>query len=134
LAGNRQARLVRSAEQLLDVLVQSLDRLEAELHDETPAIRDLWDRTAEGKWRPVAENPVSDYIKRFLERDLRPRAILAGREIEIRNLPGSVGGEETDILVRAVIAGAREGTYDAATAIIEVKGCWHPEVRRAMKS
>lgn len=36
-------RLVQNAEQLLEVVIESLRRLEATFRDETPAWRDVWD-------------------------------------------------------------------------------------------
>jgi hypothetical protein len=41
---DRDKRLVQSGEQLLDVLIESLDRLTMELQGETSAVRDIWDK------------------------------------------------------------------------------------------
>jgi hypothetical protein len=38
-------QLVQSADQLLEVVLESLKRLEAKLQEETPAAIDLWNRS-----------------------------------------------------------------------------------------
>jgi hypothetical protein len=134
LARDRQARLVRSADELLDVIQESLRRLEQRLHAETPAVRDLWDRTARDAFLPVDENAFSDYIKRFLDDDLRARGIIVNREVVIRSTRGSTPGERTDIQVDALRRDPGRDTYDALTVIIEVKGSWNDNLNDAMRS
>jgi hypothetical protein len=41
---NSHVRLVQNAEQLLEVVIESLRRLEATFHDETPVWREVWNR------------------------------------------------------------------------------------------
>ena len=43
LVGDRDKRLINDGNELLDVLIESLQRLEIELQGETPAARDIWD-------------------------------------------------------------------------------------------
>jgi len=128
------SRLVQSAGQLLDVVIESLRRLEGDLRGETPAIRDLWDRQGDKTWRPVDEGDLADWLKRHLERDVRPRAIVAEREVQIRRGIGGAKGQETDIHVTAPTQSTDLDTYDPVRVIIEVKGCWHPDVKTAMES
>jgi hypothetical protein len=128
LGREQQARLVQSGEQLLDVLTESLKRLEAKLHGETPTIRALWDRVKRNVFRPIDEEEFSDYLKVHLDEDLRERGIIVNREVRIHR------GERTDIHVDAVIRGQNGDTYDSVTVIIEVKGCWHPELKHAMET
>jgi hypothetical protein len=133
---NREKRLVQNGEQLLNVLIESLDRLELELQGETPAVRDLWDKN-NGKnnlFRPIDENAFSDYVKRFVDRDLKSRGIIINREFELRRGSGGKPGERTDIHVDAVIQLPNGEKYDSITVIIEVKGCWHQEVQTAMEN
>ncbi len=117
---------MQSGEQLLDVLIESLGRLEAKLHDETPAIRDIWDRTSKNVYRPIGEEEFSDYIKRHLTEDLRDRGIISNREVRIHRV------ERTDIHVEAVILGLDGQDYDSVRMIIEVKGSWHRDLGDAM--
>jgi hypothetical protein len=99
MARNPQGRLVQSGDQLLDVLIESLKRLEAKLQRETPAAIDLWneikakDRTI---FNPKDEERFSDYVKRCLEDNLGPRGIILNREVEIRR------GQYTDLRVDAL--------------------------------
>jgi hypothetical protein len=136
---NRRVRLVQNAEQLLDVVIESLQRLEATFRDETPAWRDVWDRlpsatsdapTSTGRrtYRPIDENEFSDYIKRHLQADLWPRGIIANREVVIRS------DERIDIRIDAMARDAREEIDEHLSLIIEVKGCWHSELMTAMQT
>jgi hypothetical protein len=136
LVFDRDKRLVQSGEQLLDVLIESLDRLEIELQGETSALRDIWDKNngENNLFRPIDENAFSDYVKRFLDRDLKSRGIVANREVELRRGSGGNPGERTDIHVDAVVKLPTGETYDCITVIIEAKGCWHPELQTAMES
>lgn len=127
LVASRQLRLVNNGGQLSAVLVESLHRLQKNLHDETPAVRDIWDKLPNQElYRPVDENTFSDYVKRHLDRDLRERGVIVNREVQIRRT------ERTDIHVDAVAPAS--GAYDRITVIIEAKGSWHPELRSAMQT
>lgn len=127
LISQMERRFVRSGEELLEVLGESLARFEAELHAQQPAIGDLWN-TPEGNYRPKSENELSDVLTRFFRRDLVGTGIVANREVEVRPSRGNSSGERTDIHIDAVIGN------DTITVVIEVKGCWHKEVNNAMKS
>lgn len=137
IAADQQVRLVQNGDQLLDVLIESLNRLEAKLQGETPAAIDLWNECkVDNKtvYRPKDENRLSDYVKRHLDEDLRQRGIIFNREVEIRRGAGPGTGERTDIHVDAVVRGLNGEAYDRVSAIIEVKGCWNPELDHAMKT
>jgi predicted NACHT family NTPase len=131
---NQDKRLVQDEHQLLKVLLESLDRLELELQGETPAVRDLWDKCNDNFFRPIDENAFSDYVKRFLDRDLKSRGIIVNREVELRRGSGGKSGERTDIHIDAVLKHPSGQTYSSITVIVEVKGCWHSEVQTAMES
>ncbi len=133
IAQNQQVRFVQSGDELLNIVVESLKRLECKLHDETPAVRDIWDATADSKYKPVSENEFSDYVKRHLDEDLNRRGIIANREVELRRGGGDTPGERTDIHVDA-IARNINGELHVITVIIEVKGCWHKELETAMQT
>jgi hypothetical protein len=125
---NRENRLVENGEQLLDVIIQSLRRLEEKLHDETPSSRDIWDYDNNKKtYRPIDENAFSDYIKRHLDEELRDKGIIINREVRIHR------GQSTDIRVEAVVQSETGESYDVITVIIEVKGCWNNDLSHAMK-
>jgi predicted NACHT family NTPase len=128
LARDETARYIQNGEQLLDVLVESLRRFEKKLHDETPAVIDLWDEIRKNVYKPKDENRLSDRVKRHLDEELRQRGVVVSREVEIRR------GEETDIHVDAVVRNPQKNDYDVISVIIEAKGCWHSELESAMET
>ncbi len=128
ITSSREKRLVRSGEELLDVVVESLRRFEEKLHSETSGVQDLWDKD-----RPKDEGRVSDRIKRHLDEDLKERGVVANREVEIRRVKSKGVGERTDIHIDAVIQDVHGNGYDGITVIIETKGCWNSELNSAMK-
>lgn len=134
IAGNREGRLVQNGDQLLEVIIESLRRLEEKLHGETPAVADLWNKIGDKYCRPKDENGFSDYVKRHLDEDLRSNGIIVNREVEIRRAEGPGSGQRTDIHVDAVIRGPGTDMYDTVSVIIEVKGCWHSELKEAMRT
>lgn len=137
MVGAQSARLVQSGAQLLEVLIESLKRLEIKLQGETPAVIDLWNEFKKSRkilYKPKDENRFSDYVKRYLEDDLKKNGIIVNREVEIRHGEGEGKGERTDIHVDAVMRNQCNKVYDSITVIIEVKGCWHQDLNLAMKT
>lgn len=138
LARQPDTRLVRNAGGLQVLLVEALGALEQKLQGETYAAPDLWDQTdrtrGQEKFRPKDEGHLSDWVKRNLETELQTRGVVMAREPEIRRGEGSGRGELTDIHVTALVPGLTEGSFDQARVIIEVKGCWHGELKTAMKT
>lgn len=134
LTSNEQGRFVQSGEQLLEVLIESLIRLEAELQGETPSAIFLWDHISGNDYKPKDENTFSDYVKLHLERELKQRGIIVNREVEIRRNRGFAPGERTDIQVDAIVPGANGEVYGSITAIIEVKGCWNKDLNEAIET
>lgn len=126
---HHERRLVESGSDLREVVIESLKRLAAELKAETPAIDDLWDEVSRRQYRPKDETHLSNYIKRYLSRDL-PKVIV-GREVEIQSSYG-VESEYTDLHVDAVVQAA-EGRANRVSVIIETKGCWHEDLWSAMR-
>ncbi|MBC8134611.1 MAG: hypothetical protein H8F28_01820 [Fibrella sp.] len=139
LATNSDARLVRSADELLDAVIESLEEWGSWLQNGVPtAVSRLWHKvSAPGKMRkyhPVDENTMSDYAMEYLEQNLKPRlgASLA-REVVIRTGHGGVAGERTDIhIVATTQTRSLSGAYDTVTVVIESKGNWNPDLDTAM--
>jgi len=131
LAQDSQRTFVEDGRQLLEVICESLDRLEKKLHDELPAVNDLWDNRGKSRqpaWFPKDEGYLSDYITRHLKDDLSlQRGIIVNREVQIQR------GQETDIHIDAVNP-SMSGGVDIIRAIIEVKGCWNQELETAMET
>ncbi|MCA9499833.1 MAG: hypothetical protein KC588_11620, partial [Nitrospira sp.] len=91
LANYSELRLVQSGDQLLQVLVESLERFQAQLQGETPEAQFLWDNISNSDAKPKDENTFADYIKIYLEKDLKQRGIVLNREVRIHR------GQRTDI-------------------------------------
>lgn len=132
LVSDQQKRLVQSGEQLLDVLIESLHRLEKKLHGIQPAAIDLWDEISKKVYRPRDEGRFSDYVTRHLRDDLKD--IFVRREVEFRRGEGSTPGERTDIHVDVGVKGPGEKEPERISAIIEVKGCWSTKLKQSMKT
>ncbi len=122
MADSRRPRFVEGPRQLLERIVESLQRLEKKLHGDTPAIPDLWDKD-----RPKDEDHLSNYLKRHLSDDLNQQGIIANREVKIRK------GEFTDIHVDAVRRENRGDSLDIVSVIVEAKGCWNKDLKTAMR-
>jgi hypothetical protein len=133
LTARRAARLVQNGDQLLEALTESLGRLEKKLRGETSMAFALWNEF-EGKYRPKNEEWLSDFVKLHLEQDLAGRGVVVNREVVIRWRRGSRPGERTDIHVDAIIPNNERDQHDIVTAVVEVKGCWNPELRTAMET
>ncbi len=122
-------RNIRCESELLDIILESLEKLEQKLQGETPAAIDLWNHMDQKKYRPKDENTFSDYIKRHLDDDLKKR-IITTREPQIRKGRGNRPGENLDITVELPATDNRP----SLKVIIECKGCWHTDIYNAMKN
>jgi hypothetical protein len=129
-------RLIRTGEELLLVLQESLSRFEAGLQGESATAFTLWDERSAGVYRPKEEERFADVLKQHLDRDLRERGVVVHREVEIRVRLGTGGaaGERTDIHVDLVERHPAQDRPVRVRAIIEVKGCWHDHVNTAMET
>ncbi|RZB29290.1 MAG: hypothetical protein AEth_01258 [Candidatus Argoarchaeum ethanivorans] len=138
LAGDPRRRLIRDGADLLEALIESLNRLVVKLQGETPAAPFLWNvwkkKDEKKMYRPKNENTFSDYVTIHLSEDLGGSGVIVNREVEIRNGEGSGKGERTDIHVDISVQSSRGKVRDRVFAIIEVKGCWNPKLDRAMKT
>ena len=122
-------RLVGNARELVDVVIESLERLQdTDLKGQTPRAQFLWNESADGMLRPKSEPQISDYVKAFLEEDLSRRGIIVNREVEVR---GPEGSGKTDIHIDAVSKG--KGQFERLKPVVEIKGCWHQELQSALK-
>ncbi|MDJ1466949.1 NACHT domain-containing protein [Xanthocytophaga flava] len=124
---NKDKRFVNNGNDLLEIVCQSLDRLQKKLQGETPAAQFLWNTNIQPTHKD--ENQLSDYVKNHLEEDLHNRGIIAQREVEIKRGTGLGDGERTDIYVSAFVP----YTQDIVQVVIETKGCWHRELENAME-
>ncbi len=141
LAHHPHFHLVQNGAQLLDVVLESLARLEDKLqHQETPRAIDLWNECPDEHrgyiYTPKDENRLSDYIKSHLEEDIKKQGqgIIVNREVEIRRGGTARQGQRTDIHIDAVTRDPHGNSYDRITAIIEIKGCWYRTWQSAIET
>jgi len=127
MASDSKKRLVRSPRELLEVVSESLRRLEEQLQGETPAAVFLWDHIEDDQYKPKRETDFSDYLKLHLEKELGRRGLVVNREVQIHR------GERTDIYVNAISKRPGDAGYDPITVILEAKGCWNKELWQAME-
>ncbi len=133
-----EKRFVRSVDELADVVLESLERLEMRLQrQETPLASYLWnewrgEKGADGKkelrFKPKDEESFSDWVRVHLHDDLAGRGIIIGREVKISK------GERTDIHVSTFKTQHNSKQRELLKVIVEVKGSWHPELDTAMQT
>jgi hypothetical protein len=134
LAAYPERRVVNDGAALLDVILESLQRLQQELTGETPGAEALWDHRGRGRYRPKPESSLADAVKRHLKSDLRDRPIVANREVEIRGSFGRARGARTDIHVDALAPGGSSRSHGTLSAVIEAKGSWHENLEAHLES
>ena len=140
LVSDPSARLVRSADELVELLLESLESLQKRLQGKPPAVRDLWNElpgdasNAGPLFRPKDESALSDYIKRHLEQHLGERGVIANREVKLSTYLGGAKGQQTDVHVDVTVPGVAPGVLEKLTVIIEVKGCWNSDLNHAMQT
>lgn len=127
------ARIVESGEQLLDVLEESIDRLNAKLQGAPAAADDLWNNEHRRRWWPKDEEALSDYLKRHWDDDIGHGNIVVNREVQIRRGNGDAHGEIPDLIVDAFVPAEKGDAGDVISVAVEVKCEWHRDVRRAMR-
>jgi len=128
LAADSESRIIKSGDDLLRVVIESLERLQTKLHAEVPAVQFLWIPVGEKTFKPRDEDSLSDYIKIHLDDDLKKRGIVVNREVQIHRK------QRTDIHVDAAIKRSEEDVSDTITVVVEVKGSWNVELNHAMQT
>ena len=126
---NSRSRLIQSGEYLLDVIIESLERLENILQgrqEYTPAAINLWDHRGNRQFRPKYEEDISNYIKNHFISDLR--RVLIHREVEID--PSS----SPDLILNVINQTESLNQREIGSAVVEVKGSWHPDLTSAMEN
>ena len=139
LVSDSEARLIRNGMELVEVLIESLNRLESSLQGVTPSVEELWNELPTARdepriFRPKSEPNFSGYVKRHLDRELRRKGVILNREVEIRPPMGGKDGEDTDIFVDLIVPRGRSEELERISAVIEAKGCWNPDLNEAMKN
>ena len=128
-----EARLVMNDDDLLEVVLESLERFEKYYtKKELPAAERLWRWQKEGHRRTSFEakdeENLSDELARWLTDDIGPKAgIVVGREVQIQR------GMKTDLLIKASYPESRDSLGGLSTVVVEAKGCWNPRVKEDLE-
>ena len=118
-ADQKDVRLIRDGDELLEAVLNSLSNLGKKLQGETPHSQFLWNEIRKNVYRPKDECVFADLVKEHLQSELVSRGIIPTREVEIRR------GQETDIHVDAV-AKVEGSAYQKVSVVIETKCSWNP--------
>lgn len=125
-------RIVRTASELGAVILEAFESIETAMHCQTPDVDCIWNDDGRGRRWPKGEESLSNYLaNRLVERLGKWRPLVLHREVQIRG--GLTGVEKTDIFVDAVGDTLGSGS-SKVSLVIEVKGCWHPDLFGAMDS
>lgn len=134
LLQERNRRYVESEEQLLSVILESLNRMQEDYKKSSLlAVERLWNYEGGGNkrknFRPKDEESLSDEVTRWIRDDLSTsRGVIVNREVQPKR------GQKTDIYINAIKLDDRSGDAKILTVVIEVKGCWNDEVLTAMET
>lgn len=134
LATNTNLRAVSDARHLQEIVLASLDRLQAILQGPNGLVVNLWNRKTaavdHADWWPCWEEDFSDLIATLLRQDIGGHRVVINREVQI-DRPG-FPGRRTDIQIQATAPPTDGG--DPLTVVIECKGCWNQDLPTALAS
>jgi hypothetical protein len=126
LAIRAGSRLVRSAEDLLDVVEDAFRSIQGRLTGATPESHLLWNTA--GEMSPKGEDEMSDYLLHRIRDELEGRRIVVNREVQVRRVKPTGRPRQVDLQIDAAV------DDDIITVPIEVKGSWNDEVETALES
>ncbi len=162
LISNKQARLIRSGSDLLNLVYESLERFESKLQDnETLAVNDVWNEVPSSfinrilvntlklfyksstKLDPKTEKDKKQFLKlnSFQPKDENALSNLIKRHLDsdIKPLGVVIGreveinrGDFTDLRVDCPVKDKRTGITIIFSVIIEVKGTWNRELNTSL--
>jgi hypothetical protein len=122
IMADRRQLLVRDGEELAEAVWSGLSDVQALMRAEGGLVMRLWNEPA---YTPKHEEAVSREIAAELQRLLELRGVTITTEPRIRD------GQFVDIYVSAVTPNLQKRL---ASLVIEVKGCWHPELKNALET
>ena len=120
----RDARLVRSDDDLLRAVLEALEEIQGWLVEETPQAFSLWNQTV-GQLAPKDENTISDWYCHALRLRLIDKGLIVNREVEVKRRSQHGVGLRQDLRVEVIDLDSSEKFI----LVIEVKGIWNPGVR-----
>jgi len=163
LVKNRQVRLIRSGDELLNLVYESLERLEKKLQDnETLPVNELWNKVKSGELKkliltiltplykifPQLESIINDQQNEFFQEDLyTPKSeddlstyVKRHLDNDIKPLGIIVSREVeinrkdyVDLRIDCISQYGNHQTIESFSVIIEVKPTWNKELNTSMK-
>ncbi len=125
LLEDKNLRFVSDENDLVNIILESLSKLNIEMHGTTPTVKFIWNSEP---IKPRSEGDLSDFVKLHLQKDLSK--IVVNREVEIRPTVGKSKGENTDLLVQTFV----KSNNDFISVIVEVKGSWNRNLKTDMNN
>jgi hypothetical protein len=113
---------VRDEEELIEAVWVALQDYQSQIRGEGSQVMRLWNEPVH---TPKTEEPLSREIGAEIQRVLATRGVKITHEVKIRE------GQFVDIHVSAVTA---KPNRRLMSLIIEVKGCWHRELKTALET
>ncbi|MGQ4727711.1 hypothetical protein ACUN3E_08615 [Streptomyces sp. Ju416(a)] len=132
LATDHALRVITDEAQLLDVVMEALDRVQDALSGPNGMAILLWNRSAaketDTMW-PTWEEDFSDLVMGLLKIHLAGRRIILNREVQVDRPGSGPGAGRTDIHIQAA---APHPQAEPLTVVIECKGCWNQGLNTAL--
>ncbi len=117
---DRRQLLVRDEEELIEAVWEALRDYQIQIRGEGSQVMRFWNEPVH---TPKPEEPLCREIGAEIQRVLATRGVKIAHEVKIRE------GQFVDIHVSAVTANSK---HRLISLIIEVKGCWHNELKTAL--
>lgn len=133
LLQRKDRRLVRSANELLDVVREVLDDVQRDIVENGHLLWDFIPQDSKGRTSPPAqacpkpEASLSAFLKMQLELRLQLSGKIVNREVQTVKATRLGAGPRVDLLVDAVL---REG--GGIRLVIEVKGAWNKDLKTSL--
>lgn len=113
------SHIILNDSHLYDVLLKALHEIQLDIRKDSGYLR-IWNESNNICW-PKDERALSDELKRLLKAKLEDMVINREVEISPKNIP--------DLLVEC-----QTSESIIASVIIEVKGCWNPDLRESIQT
>lgn len=123
---NAECRIIFDNKHLFDIVVETLQKLKIEIREHAAYLR-VWNECDNNICYPKKETSLTDELKRLLLNKLNN--IIINREVEIQPKIAGSGSQMTDLLVEC-----NTFNKNKASVVIEVKGCWNPDLKDSMKT
>lgn len=119
------SHIILNNSHLYDVILKALHEIQLDVRKDSGYLR-VWNESDNTCW-PKDEKALSDELKRLLKSKLDNMVV--NREVEISPKISGTGSNIPDLLVEC-----QTGESIIASVIIEVKGCWNPDIRESIKT